>query len=436
MLKHFRRWLGESRRNQFLAACGALVAGGAIAAVGVAVAVSDDGERREEVIVRTATPSPAAHEPTRTPRRTATSSPTPEPVAQRIAYVGADGDVYIIDAAGSGERKLFDVPTEAGDGVRNLRWAPDGSKFAVTKSPKDVVYIVTADGEKLLEARGVTFLGWLSAGESFAVARPPALEVEAALLVLDLQGNTVIGPLTGVEPASPLSSLSADNRRLAYWELVGEGGICGKLRGVVVDLQAGQVAPVDPAETPVECGVGVPTFSPTDPSLLAYGDRIFDLSAGEQRSLPGRAITWSPDGKHLLVIGQHAQVLDIDEGTAVIEFDIDLLGIDVPAVSEQSAWSYDSRFLVTSDSVLDPDRPSILHVRDITSGSDSTATIPKDSSQLGAFFLQFSPNGQHILFSSSLTTSREDPNHRWFLLDLASSNLRPIAEGREAAWQP
>jgi len=135
-----------------------------------------------------------------------------------------------------------------------------------------------------------------------------------------------------------------------------------------------------------------------------------------------------------LVIGQHAQVLDVDEGTAAIEFDIDLLGVDVSSVGEQSAWSRDSRSLANSDAIRDSQRPEI-HIRQLT-GGEQVVAVAENVSVLGAFFLRFSPNGQHILFSSSLTTARDDPNHRWFVLDVASSNLRPIVDGREAAWQP
>ncbi len=38
-----------------------------------------------------------------------TPTETPEPAVQRIAYIGTDGDVWIINADGSGEKKLFDL---------------------------------------------------------------------------------------------------------------------------------------------------------------------------------------------------------------------------------------------------------------------------------------------------------------------------------------
>jgi len=111
LLKHFRQWLGESRRNRFLAAGGVLVAGGMLAAVGVVVAVSGDGDRREEVIARTATPSPTAE----TVTRTVTASPPPEPT-ETLAFL-REGDIWLVNADGSGERQL----TESGD-VQEFSW--------------------------------------------------------------------------------------------------------------------------------------------------------------------------------------------------------------------------------------------------------------------------------------------------------------------------
>jgi len=97
MLNRFRQWLAESRHNQFLAASAAFVAVGAVAAVGVVLAVSGDGDRREEVIARTATPSPAVETPTRSPRRTATASPTLE--ADRPALESLLQPGYVLDQA-------------------------------------------------------------------------------------------------------------------------------------------------------------------------------------------------------------------------------------------------------------------------------------------------------------------------------------------------
>jgi len=93
LLNQFRRWLGESRRNQFLAASAVLLVVGSLVAVAV-VAVPGDGDAEPEVVAHTASPSPASAA-TRTPRRTATASPTSEverPAPESLLQPG-----YVLD---------------------------------------------------------------------------------------------------------------------------------------------------------------------------------------------------------------------------------------------------------------------------------------------------------------------------------------------------
>jgi len=169
LLNQFHRWLGESRRNQFLAAGAALVAGGMLAAVGVGIAVSGDRDPEEQVVAHTATPSPAAEAPTRTPRRTTTSSPTPTPEpVETLAFI-REGDIWLINADGSGERRAgmvqefswissreLDVVTSAAprghlvmDLVGNVQdlsfpaggsWTRDGNRYVVPGEQKLVVF--------------------------------------------------------------------------------------------------------------------------------------------------------------------------------------------------------------------------------------------------------------------------------------------------------
>ena len=387
----------------------------------------------------TPTPSPAVAQPSPTPEPTPEPTPTPEPAVQRIAYIGTDLDVWIINADGSGQQKLFDIETEPSDSVSNLQWSPDGSKFAVTKSPsgsdsEGVVYIVGAEGETILEVPAVAFLAWSSRGHAFAITRRAELGMEPTVSVLDLEGNPASEPSDGFAA----SSFAADGLRYAYQETVEAFGICGTIRGVIADLRTREVKPIDPDEEPTQCGIGAPIFSPINSSLLAYGGRLFDLNTGEERSLPGVAVRWSPDGQRLLLVletCQRAQVYDVERASSVLEFDIRLLAVDAPCwalMGHQSAWSQDSRLLAISDSILYPDKPGILHVRDITTGDDKTIPIPEDVSKLGAFRLRFSPDGQRLLFLARLPG---DVAGTW-LVGSDGSNFTPLPEGREPAWQP
>ena len=111
----------------------------------------------------TPTPSPAAARPSPTPEPTptATPTPTPEPAGQRIAYIGpigvqtkTYGNVWIMNADGSGQTRLTDIPVIGGP-----RWSPDGTRIAfatcepVTPPPfgpcSDRIYGINADGANL-----------------------------------------------------------------------------------------------------------------------------------------------------------------------------------------------------------------------------------------------------------------------------------------------
>ena len=145
-----------------------------------------------------------------TPEPTPTPTVTPEPTVQRIAYVGPDGDVWIMNADGSGKEKLFDAKPSPFNSL--ISWSTDGSKFAVTERD-GVVYLVTADGDTLLQVPGDRFLAWSPTGDMFAVGRFAPLAVDNAVLVLDLEGNTVVELLEAVG-----ASFSADGARTPFFD--------------------------------------------------------------------------------------------------------------------------------------------------------------------------------------------------------------------------
>ena len=227
----------------------------------------------------------------------------------------------------------------------------------------------------------------------------------------------------GMEP-----SFSPDGRRLAFFQIVAPGGIFPDVHGVVADLQTTEVQPIDPDEDPRQAGPnGPPIFSPTNSSLLAYGNRLIDLNTGQERSLPGRAVSWSPDGQRLLLVPetcQRAQVYDAERGSSVLEFDISLRGISASCwflMRDQSAWSPDSRFLATYDVPTGTDALGVLHLRDIDTGDHKTVSVDFPHS------LQFSPDSRLLLFLGT--------DGIW-VIGSDGTNLTLLAEGGSPAWQP
>ena len=385
------------------------------------VACNGGGEPQPTVSV---SPSPAVEQPSPTPEPTPT--PTPEPAVQRIAYIGADGDIWVINADGTGQQKLFDLDAPPAT-VSSLQWAPDGSRLATASN--GVVYVASPEGQLLLEVPGVAFLAWTPKGDRFSVARQgPGWDF--TIVVLDLAGDTIAEFPSGGYAAS---SFSADGQRYAYLDPVGEGGICGKLIGVLAEIQTSKTRPIDPDEEPVECGGGTPLFSPTDPALLGYGDRLFHLTSGQEGSLPGEAISWSPDGGLLLVIGlqtgcQRAYIYNIDREGPVLEFEVRPPGIGIPCMAlihDLSAWSPDSRYVVTVDASGEPGEPAV-HIRNLATGDD------KAISDTGGYLPQVSPDGQYLLFQEG----RPGAVSPLWVLDFDSSGARQFAEGSAPAWQP
>ena len=423
----------------------------------------------------TPTPSPAVAQPSPTPEPTPEATPTPEPAVQRIAYIGTDLDVWIINADGSGQQKLFDIETEPGDSVSDPRWSPDGSKFAVTKrGSEDVLYIVNADGTGLtrLTDYPAADVGpvWSPDGAEIAFLSDRDVQLTFDVYVMNADGSnvtrlTTVGAnsfawspdgsriafasscppggihvinadgsgLTRLDIAASDLDWSADGRRLAYLQFVEEGGIGGgTYRGVVAHLDDNRIERIVPDEERTTFGKGSPIFSPTNPPLLAYGDGLINLGTGQMQALPGTAVSWSPDGQHLLLgleTCEGAQVYDVESASSVLEFDISLRAFDAPCwyhLPRQSAWSPDRRLLATFDSFFDQRstlRTSVLHIGNVTTGDDEAVSV----SSTGLLQPQFSPDGQHVLFSN--------PDGIW-LVSPDGSSLTLLVEGSSPAWQP
>ncbi|KKL47853.1 hypothetical protein LCGC14_2331410, partial [marine sediment metagenome] len=100
----------------------------------------------------TPTPTATAAQPTPTPALTSTPTvvpptptPTPGPTAQRIAYIGTDGNIWITNADGSGlAARLTDINALDGTSALDFDWSPDGVRVAFLSW--NALYVINADG--------------------------------------------------------------------------------------------------------------------------------------------------------------------------------------------------------------------------------------------------------------------------------------------------
>ena len=379
-----------------------------------------------EEVEPTPTPSPAVVLPSPTPEAAPTATPTPEPAVQRIAYIGLPNpNLWIMNADGSGQTRLTDIYAFA------PHWSPDGSRvafyFCEPPIPPDFgpctdrIYVMNADGSNLTllaEDIPASDLHWWSPdGTRIAISSGGIYVINA-----DGSGHTRLS-----DGSASYVDWSPDGRWLAFFAVIRELGHSAEVSGMLADLQTTEVEPIDPDEQPInETVTSPPIFSRTDASLLAYGSRLFDLNTGQERSLPGLAVSWSPDGQHLLLDmgGGPAQVYDVEGARAVLEFDIGFPGIGVPIwtlMRRQSAWSPDSRFLATYDVPTGTDALGVLHLRDIDTSDQKTVSMEFPN------LLQFSPDSRLLLFLGT--------DGIW-VIGSDGTNLTLLAEGGSPAWQP
>src|SRR6266545_7602056 len=257
-------------------------------------------------------PTPSIDVPTPTLESVTPSKTAQSPTLTRLAFVDKDRHIWTVDAAGLNKEKLFDVtPTKVSefgtpeDFVGQLRWSPDGSKLAFNWNSE--LYIINAEGKEILRM-AAGFVAWSPPGDRFIVSAvvkesshscpsfSPTTTCEqfsAAQRVMDLARQVVIElPRT----ASNVS-LSSDGDRVAFFDYVpgaySDDGTLLVGRGMVAVVETGELLPLDDGDPRAVRGNIV--FSPSDPSLLAYGDRLINLGTREERHLPAPVASWSPD---------------------------------------------------------------------------------------------------------------------------------------------
>jgi Tol biopolymer transport system component len=222
-----------------------------------------------------------AERPLTTVRRS--TDPAWSPTGRRIAYVGEDSRIYIVDLVRGGRHRRL---VRAGP-VGGLSWAPDERRLAFS-SGRDLVLIDVGGSNRRRIARVATYVGdleWSPDGRRIAFAAP---EFGADILyVVDVAG----GRLRRVTPRGVGAyevNWSPDGKQILFW---GERGV------YVVNRDGSSLRRIATGITPA--------WSP-DGTRIAYATRIDDwlyVVRGDGRRLRklsrGANPAWSPDGRQL-----------------------------------------------------------------------------------------------------------------------------------------
>lgn len=259
-------------------------------------------------IVAAATASPApSPSPVASPRPALPPSPSLSPSRATAATLAfeRDGDIWTIEADGSGARRL----TEGGE-ASAPRWSPDGRRLLLVRGRGMAaeLYVMAAEGgpphRLTSNARPEAGATWSPRGTHVAYSLPRALGAGGALDPREPEEVRVVEVATGDDHAVADGfdpAWSADGARLAY-------ATNGQRRGD---------APVGPSLNAIHM---VDADGRNDRAVLAIDGVPKDLEP--RYGLPFRPATfrlrapaWSPDGRLLAVSadGHTSMVVTCDE---------------------------------------------------------------------------------------------------------------------------
>ena len=128
-----------------------------ILALALAACGGDDGVSPGPTLSAATTATPAA-----SPR----PSPAPGEIVEQLAYVGADGEIRLVNADGSGNHVLSGTPCDAGSDVQGfeMAWALDGRALGYIcvsgTTAGRTLLVIKSDGEQISSVQEVSHFRW------------------------------------------------------------------------------------------------------------------------------------------------------------------------------------------------------------------------------------------------------------------------------------
>lgn len=288
-----------------------------------------------------------------------------EPTANQLAYIDIDGAIRLVNADGSGARKLGDA--ERCGRFPSLVWSPMGHRLACVGSGTEgqgLIISMDAQGRAVtdLNLPGTVSLYWSPSGEAFLYT------VDGRLFFLaDDSGQTIaeLGPVD-LSPTHVARShrgfelWSPDGRQLAY-----RPADAAEMRVYSLDSASEQSLPGDYRPLGWALGgrallVAAGYEPPVEMGYPHYEVNLLDLETEEMTRLPdldnGRQLWISPDGMSAAVLTAHAGGLP---ALATLDFQSGQL-VPIP----DSVISFPSDYIPGANLTFTPDGSQLYWIAD------------------------------------------------------------------------
>jgi hypothetical protein len=234
----------------------------------------------------------------------------------RVAFVDDTGNVSVMKSNGSELARITD-----GAGILGLKASPSGSLVALDLGSG--VRVIRTDGSTAFELPGATAPTWGTNDRLAVIA-------EGSVRVTDSAGETVREISSATRPA-----WSFDGNRIAVVRLDGTLGV-----PIIVDLATGDETPVSSAIAPHTPDYPI-AWHPAG-QVIGYRDRVYEPSTGTERTLPGVAVNFSPDGRmlHVTLPDDPARGTTIGRLLDVAQDMKPVIGYEVPGTGQTPGWLY------------------------------------------------------------------------------------------------
>lgn len=342
-----------------------------------------------------------------------------------IAYIGADNNIWLMNADGSDQRLLASVAAGKNEWIDYLAWSPTGQQisFSVSSWSADgsgansvLTRVVDLSGGGVADLSDLTAAAWSPDGgrlSAIRVEQPGDMGGQyGAPIVRDMisGAETAIGPDNWYGPAPVWSP---DGTSLAFY--------CSS------SVSSFQAPDGSIQETRIDCGGDGLRIVSAD----GAGTRVILPASSDGQGPYYGSFSWSPAGDVIAVASYPPDgegcdgylLVNVNTGNAgvclTLPPDSGFGGCGFSAERGASDWSPDARYLLHHGQ-FGGGRNGVWVVEVATGDETLIPVFPVGS-------IAVSSNGQQIAFDSAGSI---------WIADFGSSASSPIADGRSPAWQP